>query len=805
MKHLSPVLLKKLTSTGIFIILLFSSLQLSAQTDTLKGTVLETFSGNSLPFVHITVNDSVDYLSDIDGNFFIPDKASLWKITFELYMHRPVTLYPPFENDLIVRLNKFIFFEISKESDPVAPVIIRNVIDHKDQNNPEKMHYYSYKTYNKFSLKTTEVEKSNKFLSHIFKKFSLSFKKLKEEQHFILIETSSEKKFIDQLHQREELVGAKSSGIDLPLLMVQANQVQNASLYKDYLNIAGKSYPSPLNRDVFYRYAFNLIDTIYPQNDTVFVIKFNPKSDRYFDGLKGIVYINKNSYALQHLNVSPYQQKGKAEINLLQSYQFYADKVTWFPARTKTVIVFSKGTEKYIANGNSYIYDVNLNEFLNKKAFNEVILNYSENANQKDEQYWRIVRREPLTHADSITYYYFESFKYKKDIGNFLTFGEKIFYGELPFRKIDIDVNRLLTFNNVEGTRIGFGAHTNEKYSDKIKFGGYIGYGIRDEKFKYGADFTYKPFYDIPLSLNARFSYDLREAGANFYPYNRYQYSSEALRKFWLRILDLVLEQENSVLYHPFKNMDVMISLDNSQHKPTYDYVYKGTDSLKFNFTEFKFGFRYAFGEQYFNVLKRKYPLPTQYPVVSFIWQKGLKKGFSGDYSYNRFALKIEETFKVLFLGKTDIMLETGFITGEAPYMKLYNEKGSYKNTSVVFHNSFETMKFNEFLSNRYASLFFSHDFGKLFITKSITPSLWIINNMGIGALSNPQYHQEIPFKTMEKGYFEGGSFLDNVIVVNLAGLKVGFGAGLFLRYGPYALPRFGDNFVFKFATNFFL
>ncbi|MCR6640709.1 MAG: hypothetical protein NVV82_17365 [Sporocytophaga sp.] len=194
MKNVSPVLLKKLTSTGIFIILLFLSQALIAQTDTLKGNVKETFSGNSLPFVQIRVNDSIDYLSDIDGNFLIENKSMLKKVTFDLYMHRPVTLYPPFDSVLSVKLNKFLFFEISKDSDPIAPEIIKRVMDHKDLNNPEKMHYYSYKTYNKFSLATTEVEKSNKFLSTIFKKFSLSFKKLKEEQHFILIETSSEKK-----------------------------------------------------------------------------------------------------------------------------------------------------------------------------------------------------------------------------------------------------------------------------------------------------------------------------------------------------------------------------------------------------------------------------------------------------------------------------------------------------------------------------------------------------------------------------------------------------------------------------------
>jgi hypothetical protein len=177
----------------------------------------------------------------------------------------------------------------------------------------------------------------------------------------------------------------------------------------------------------------------------------------------------------------------------------------------------------------------------------------------------------------------------------------------------------------------------------------------------------------------------------------------------------------------------------------------------------------------------------------------------SGDYDYTKADFRMDYTINKFLLGKTGLQLTGGITEGNAPYYKLYNLKGSLRQPSVVIHNSFETMRYNEFLADKYVAFFFSHQFGKIYIRKpKISPSFMIMHNMGWGGLKNSGNHQLAdPFKTMEKGYFESGMFLDNIVVINLWGLRTGFGTGFFLRYGPYALPNINDNLVFKLSNNF--
>jgi hypothetical protein len=157
-------------------------------------------------------------------------------------------------------------------------------------------------------------------------------------------------------------------------------------------------------------------------------------------------------------------------------------------------------------------------------------------------------------------------------------------------------------------------------------------------------------------------------------------------------------------------------------------------------------------------------------------------------------------------LGITNIQFIAGATEGSAPYTMLFNGKGSLQSPSVVIHNSFETMGYNEFLSDRYWALFISHNFGRLYYkSKLFRPSLLLLYNVGNGSLKNQQLHQgEIrPFKTMEKNYSEAGLLLNDILSFKLSGLKVGIGGGVFMRLGAYQYDKFGNNIVWKFSFNF--
>lgn len=171
-----------------------------------------------------------------------------------------------------------------------------------------------------------------------------------------------------------------------------------------------------------------------------------------------------------------------------------------------------------------------------------------------------------------------------------------------------------------------------------------------------------------------------------------------------------------------------------------------------------------------------------------------------GAYDYNKYTLGIEKTFLIRNVGKTHVLLEGGMIDQKVPYPLLFNGSGSIFKNRIYIENAFQTMGFNEFVSDSYANLFLSHNFGSLlFKTEKIKPEIILHTNIGYGSLSNINQHQFLPFKTMEKGFFESGLMINNIVKFKYMNLVyIGFGGGAFIRYGDYANPSLKDNIAFK-------
>jgi hypothetical protein len=105
--------------------------------------------------------------------------------------------------------------------------------------------------------------------------------------------------------------------------------------------------------------------------------------------------------------------------------------------------------------------------------------------------------------------------------------------------------------------------------------------------------------------------------------------------------------------------------------------------------------------------------------------------------------------------------------------------------------NSFETMYFNEFFSNRYASLQLKHTFNKVRLGYKINPEFTVVTRMAVGSNNESnQQHLGINYKTLEDGFFESGVECNKIFK--------GFGLVAFYRYGPNQLPNFDDNIAIK-------
>lgn len=222
-----------------------------------------------------------------------------------------------------------------------------------------------------------------------------------------------------------------------------------------------------------------------------------------------------------------------------------------------------------------------------------------------------------------------------------------------------------------------------------------------------------------------------------------------------------------------------------------------GEPQDRFRFTDFQIGFRFAFREKVVETTKGQISFGSKYPVVWFNYTQGVSGLFNGMYQYSRFDLRVKGTKHFKYIGDFSFTLMAGITLGEVPASNLYFEPGTFHTFTLFAPNSFGTMRVNEFLSDRYASLFLTYNFGNFGLNyKWFHPEFLAITNLSIGDLKNKSGHQNITYKTLNLGYYESGLIIRKLLDFNFIDL----GAGVLYRYGPYGFVDISRNFAYKFS-----
>ena len=172
--------------------------------------------------------------------------------------------------------------------------------------------------------------------------------------------------------------------------------------------------------------------------------------------------------------------------------------------------------------------------------------------------------------------------------------------------------------------------------------------------------------------------------------------------------------------------------------------------------------------------------------------------------NYNKIEAKVEYTLKFPTFGASIFQLHAGWIDSPIPYGLNFNGRGS-REIATVAHNSFETMRYNEFVNNQFIALYYTHNFGFLnFIRwKNFRPKVHIAFNAGFGKLNNQELHQDIEVNDFRKGYFETGFLIKELVQLKVSLIKISFGIGLYQRFGAYSNPEPWGNQTIKIATGF--
>jgi hypothetical protein len=223
-----------------------------------------------------------------------------------------------------------------------------------------------------------------------------------------------------------------------------------------------------------------------------------------------------------------------------------------------------------------------------------------------------------------------------------------------------------------------------------------------------------------------------------------------------------------------------------------------------FQFAEFQLQGRWAYGERLQANFGQRISLGTKWPILMASYSRGAEGVLNGEFNYNRLEVGILWERTIKYLGYLTLQIEGGFVDQPVPYSLLFSPRPSFNPSfSVIVRNTFQTMRFNEFASNRYTALYLRHNFGPLLLrTGWFKPEFRIYQGIAVGAFDSPELHQGIPLKSLEDGFYESGIDFANLLRFNIGNVGyLGFGVGVFYRYGPNALPKQADNWAFKLSV----
>lgn len=806
--------LKRIKISAITLFFLSVASFAFAQAYKVTGKVVDAETKVPLAFVNIIADNSGRGTStDIDGRFRMTSPTGIKSIRLSYVGYKLLEMDVTGKSEnLLIKMEKMevqLSEVVIKPGINPAHRIINKVIENRDKNNPEKNNSFTYTSYNKLVF-TAEYPENHKLDTNINDTLSSRIKNFLNKSHIMLMESVSKRFFKPPDKNYEEVVASRISGLQDPVFGFLSTQIQSFSFYNDLISISDKNYINPISQGSTSKYFFQIEDTTFSGNDTVFTISFRPLKNKNFDGLKGVLSVNTHGYAIQNVIAQPYKSSGGLSIKIQHQYELI-DSLKWFPVQLNTDLKFKMITLNglnLIGSGRTYIRDIVLNPQLRNNMFSNTEIEVDENAGRKNESFWAQYRYDSLTLKDMETYRRIDSLGKALKLEKRLNFLQSLMSGRIPVRFIDIDLNRIMNYNDYEGYRLGLGLFTNRRLTKYFSAGAYFSYGFSDKAFKYGAEARVflEKFYDSWLTL--KYSDDVTESGKiAFFDDKLAILSNEQIRDYFVRKMDKTLTKHAAFGFTMLKYLKTSFSISILTKEPGFNYGYGFTkENLtmtvnRFHITELTVGFRYAYKENYIRTTKFKMSLGTNYPIVWLQYSRGFSNLLNGQYAYNRIEGKIQKSFYFKYFGRTSFLLTGGWTDRSLPYFLAYNCNPGLNSIYMYAPLSFSTMKYNEFASSRYAALYFSHNFGKLLINKKhFAPEIEVCTNILFGDFRDKQKHflndASWDFKVPSKGYFESGLLINGLLRVQVYSI----GIGAFYRYGPYMNNKVWDDLALKWS-----
>lgn len=730
--------------------LLFSVVSF-AQTK-VSGRVFDE-EGEPVPYANVIFVDSnVGTITNENGKFYLEsdEKYSLLRVSFVGFKTQDIELTKPSTYNLEITLpsdsealQEVIVYsgKTSKKNNPAID-ILRKIWENKRQNGVKQFDYYEYDKYEKLEFDINTID-SSLINSKIFKGMEFIFDQVDTNAVTgktylpIFLNEALSAVYGSNVHNKEKevLKGNKNSGFSDNQSLIQyiKDLYNDYDIYNNYIKFFDKSFVSPLSRTGIDNYNYVLADSAYLGDKYCYKIVYYPRRKGELT-FKGDFWVNDTTWAIKEINMT--MNKGAninwvKEVYIEQEFDVLNDSIflitrdhfmTDFTFRKKEESrgVYGKRTTLY----DHYKFDIDRpKEFYKNQS--EI---YNDSVYFREDEFWDKNRMESLNKDERQVYTMLDTLKTVDAFKRIYSIGTVLATNYYEFDGWDYGpVFSTFGFNDVEGVRLRAGGRTYQSQNDRFRLQGFLAYGFKDDKFKYGASAKY--LIDIPtrLTIEGGNRRDVEQLGASLTNTSdvlgRSLASSSVLTVGSNSSLTNINLTSLALSFEPFENFKVR-----------FGSTYRTLESASKDFSiayfedEAQTEISKVTKQMEFSTLLKYTPgrKTTGYGVEQFILNDedyaelflnvshGLSGPFGSDFDYDKIQFFYRQPIQIGGFGKFTSTFEAGKTYGEVPLGLLDVVPGNQTLFSIL--GTFPLIDYYEFVTDSYVSLHMEHNFnGRLF------------------------------------------------------------------------------------------
>ena len=716
------------------------------------------YDENNEPVAYANIifkNSSEGTITDENGTFYL-ESSNTWNTLTVSFIGYETIEYP-----LVKKVNYNLSFNIveaaaalnevliiagkqsKKAEENPAIAIMQKIWDNKRRNGLKQFKQYAYDRYEKVEFDINTIDsaliKSNLFKGMEFVFEQVDTSKVTGKTYLpIFVNEEVAKVYGDNILKKEkiELKGNKNSGFSNNQTIIDfiKDLYSEYDVYDNYLKFFDKSFVSPISTTGINTYNYVLSDSAYIDNKWCYNIIYYPRRKNELT-FKGDFWVADTTFAIKDINM---QASKSANINWIkeiyieQEFEVLNDSVflvkrDYFMSdftlnkKEKSRGIYGKRTTLY----DNYVF----NEVKESKFYKDEVFDYNKDAYNREDAFWEENRMEALSKDEKGVYKMLDTLKTVGKFKRLYNLGSILASGYIEIDRWNMDYGPIFStfgYNDVEGLRLRAGGRTYFGPNDLWRLQGFVAYGLKDDKVKYGFSAKWLLNQKNRLIISAGHRRDIEQIGASLTTSTDVLGRSLASNALFttapndklsnIKLTALAIEME------PIKNVLFRLggdyrTLSSASDAFSLDYVDpESPTGISSDLKQFESTFVVSYfpGRKMTGHGVERRNANDTYASIFAQFSLGDKNIFKSDFNYTKLQFSYIQPWQLGGFGRLKSTFEAGKTFGTVPLGLLSIVPGNQSYFSV--YKSFSQLNYYEFVTDTYVAMHLEHNFnGRLF------------------------------------------------------------------------------------------